>query len=166
MNWQTVSPIIISVGVIASTVGAFANVVVALMNNRRLQSIEKNKQIYELVKYRYTELYSILKDIECEHGFINKREMTEELFRQNFSKRERFIELSKLARPLLDTHLKNKLDEIAIIENKKFEPIKHHLLTGVEFERNTLPDWGDSVNNFLDTLSGVVQEQVSRLTNS
>jgi hypothetical protein len=58
---NTILPVIISVGVVAAAIAAIANVIVALMNNKRLKGIEKDKKMTEIQKYRYTQLYEIIK---------------------------------------------------------------------------------------------------------
>ena len=71
----------------------------------------------------------------------------------------------KLARPLLDTGLKNKLDEIAQIETKE-----HRLLVDqyTQLPRQTIEikGWTNAVCDFRESLSELVQEQVSQLINS
>jgi hypothetical protein len=62
MDWSTLSPVLISTAVFAAAVGAIANVIVALMNNRRLKKIEKEKTMTEIQKYRYIQLYDMTKN--------------------------------------------------------------------------------------------------------
>jgi len=63
--WENISPVLISVGVISAALAAIANVVVSVMNNRRLKAIEKDKRMTEIQKYRYTNLYNIVKNWEA-----------------------------------------------------------------------------------------------------
>jgi hypothetical protein len=60
MSWEILSPVIISVGVIAAVIAAIANVTVTLMNNHRLKAIEEKREMTEIDKYRYTRLYEIV----------------------------------------------------------------------------------------------------------
>jgi len=121
--WNTLSSILISTAVIAAALAAIANVIVALMNNARLRSIDKDKRKSELIQYRYTKLYSVLQDIEGEHGFVINNSDFVETLAKAIEKRNRYVELYKLARPLIKNEIRNSLDVAARLEYEEFEPI-------------------------------------------
>ena len=58
MNWETLCPILVSVGVFAAAIAAIASVIVAKMNNNYLCSLENDKRKSELIQYRYTKIPS------------------------------------------------------------------------------------------------------------
>ncbi len=51
---------IISGAVFAALIASIANIIISILNNRMLKIIEKQKNISEIDKYRYTCLYDIL----------------------------------------------------------------------------------------------------------
>jgi hypothetical protein len=59
--WEALPVTIISASVIAAALAAIFNVIIALINNQRLKSIEKDKKMTDIQKYRYTNLYELIK---------------------------------------------------------------------------------------------------------
>lgn len=57
---ESIITILLTSAVMASLVTSLANIVIAVFNNRRLKSIEKEKQKNELTTYRYTHLFDML----------------------------------------------------------------------------------------------------------
>jgi len=164
MDWDTLSPILISVGVIAATIAAIANIVVARMNSNYLRSLENDRRKSELVQYRYTKLYSILEDIEREHGFQNYIGDTDKSFWNAVSKRERYVELYRLARPLIENKLRVPLDEVAKHEELQFAPIVEGThKKDLEFINEHMKGWSDSINCLVKMLSQTIQEQITYL---
>jgi hypothetical protein len=105
------SNIIISVGVVAAVIGAIANVIVALMNNRRLKRIEKDKKMSEIQRYRYTQLYEIIKHW-YDYGTDVKGESTEKiasarLINTPLDHKGRW----DISKPLLNPKFTNGIDE-------------------------------------------------------
>ena len=49
--------IVLTAGVFAALITSVANIVISIFNNSRLKTIEKNKQMTEIEKYRYSRLY-------------------------------------------------------------------------------------------------------------
>ena len=60
MTWN----VVLTSAVVAAALAAIANVLVAILNNRRLKTLSQKERIDALVRYRYTKLFSILEEIE------------------------------------------------------------------------------------------------------
>lgn len=52
--------VILTAAVFAALVTSIANIIISLMNNWRLKKIEKQKQMNEIDKYRYSRLYELI----------------------------------------------------------------------------------------------------------
>ena len=52
--------IVLTAGVFAALITSVANIVISIFNNSRLKTIEKNKQMTEIEKYRYSRLYELI----------------------------------------------------------------------------------------------------------
>jgi len=58
--WSAISPALVSAAVFAAMIAAITNVVIAIMNNKRLAKLERKKAENEIDKLRYTKLYELL----------------------------------------------------------------------------------------------------------
>lgn len=164
MNWDMISPIVISVGVVAAAIAAIANVIVALMNNIRLKAIEKDKRISELIQYRYTKLYSLLEDLEREHGFIVYIDEPNKTLSEVLEKRIRFIEIYKLSKPLINNDLRKNLDVSALSEQELWKPLLAGLMPdNTKLIENDLHTYVKSINAFHDELGKAITAQISNL---
>lgn len=52
--------VILTAGVFAAIVTSVTNIIISLINNHRLKSIESQKQLTEIDKYRYRKLYELI----------------------------------------------------------------------------------------------------------
>jgi len=164
MNWETLSPILVSVGVFAAAIAAVASVIVAKMNNNYLRSLENDKRKSELIQYRYTKLYSILEDIENELGLKTYFGDMNKTFGEAVSRRERYIALYRLSRPLIDGRLRKSLDECYESEKKLFELIAMELdKSNLDGVNKHLEKWMNSIKKFTDSLSAAIQEQIASM---
>ena len=60
-DWiAVVQPIVLTSAVFAAFTTSAANVVISIMNNKRLKGIEKQKELNEIDKYRYSRLYELI----------------------------------------------------------------------------------------------------------
>lgn len=55
-----VNTVILTTAVFAALITSIANIIISLINNHRLKSIEKQKQMNEIDKYRYSRLYELV----------------------------------------------------------------------------------------------------------
>lgn len=55
-----VNTVIFTATVFAALLSSIANIIISLINNRRLKRIEKQKQMNEIDKYRYSRLYELV----------------------------------------------------------------------------------------------------------
>lgn len=55
-----VNTVIFTATVFAALLSSIANIIISLMNNRRLKKIEKQKRMNEIDKYRYSRLYELV----------------------------------------------------------------------------------------------------------
>ena len=164
MMWENLSSVLISTAVIAATLAAITNVIVALMNNARLRSDSRKKHKNELMQYRCMKLYSILEDIEREHGFINYVGDNDRTFTETFPKRERFVELYNLARLLIEGKIRKSLDNAATSEHDEFSYVKDEILKSKPVSNSDV--WLAKLNVFHDTLRKAIQEQIINLLES
>ena len=158
---------LITAGVITAAIAMIANVIVALMNNARLKSIERDKFSRELVHYRYTTLYDILTDLEGGYTFITYPKDIGRTYQEAWEKREKYLSLYKKSRPLLDQKFRKILDAAAMKEESEYKKASKLFMernTGVQIA-DLLP-WGEVVKYFVHTLSEQIQEQIIHLTNS
>ncbi len=127
---ESVVTILLTSAVMASLVTSLANIIIAVFNNRRLKSIEKEKQKNELVTYRYTHLFDmLLKWKEYDTPFETKDKnpsqiATDRAFNSFFDSHRRFEIIS----PLLDENYKKGIVEL----NKKGEVLLDKLFK-IEF---------------------------------
>lgn len=54
--------VILTAVVFAALITSLANIVISVINNNRLKKIEKQKQVSEIDKYRYSKLYELILD--------------------------------------------------------------------------------------------------------
>lgn len=54
------STVILTATVFAALITSVANIIISLMNNHRLKRLEKQKQVNEIDKYRYSRLYELI----------------------------------------------------------------------------------------------------------
>lgn len=112
-------PEILSATVFASMITSVVNVIISLLNNYRLKSIEARKRRNEIDKYRYIQLYEILKNWEGHKLRLDKGEelddkkllyATEEALLEAINNNSfRYV----VIRPLLDTKYIDDLDRQA-----------------------------------------------------
>lgn len=110
--------VILSSAVFAALISSLSNLIISLINNRRLKVIEKQKNMTEIDKYRYTKLYEML---------FNWYKYDSEIHGENpgeiayYRLLDRFLENDtryEIIRPLLDEHFVVELDEIRVEVNK------------------------------------------------
>ena len=122
MNWSVLSPIFVSTAVVAAVLGAIANIVISLMNNMRLKTIEANKRSNEINTYRYTQLCTILQGwiISCaEIDFIADKD-EEPTEKEQVDYLNKAVELLKqiyeFAKPFVELNLwgdfENRLEQL------------------------------------------------------
>ncbi len=116
--WDMLPSVLLNTAVIAAALAAIANVIIALMNNRRLRSIDNDKRRSGLIQYRYAQLFSILEAVESEQGFENHVNNIEKTFLAAIQKRQHYVELYHLARPLIESKMRNSLDMSANLEDR------------------------------------------------
>ena len=109
-NSSTIT-ILLTSAVIASLVTSIANIIIAIFNNHRLKSIEKEKRMNELTIYRYTRLFEMLlkwKDFETPFEIKDKNPSqitVDRAFNSFFDSRRRFEIIS----PLIDESYKKNI---------------------------------------------------------
>ena len=104
---------ILSATVFASVIASIANIFISLLNNHRLKSIEATKRTNEIDKYRYTQLYEILKKWDEYKIKIGDDEELEDdhygsLIVSIRSDHARY----EIVRPLLDSKYVDTLDQL------------------------------------------------------
>lgn len=162
-NFETAIVVAI-IAFLASVLATVTNVIVAIISNRRLKAIEKEKRISELVTYRYTKLYSVLVDIESEHGFINYANDPSRTISESLDKRLKFVAFYKLTRPLLDAKYRAKLDNVANIENEEYKKVSV-LIMSHNIDIEVLQNWSVAINKLLDSLNESIQNQLLTISN-
>lgn len=55
-----INTVILTAAVFAALISSIANIVISLINNHRLKSIEKEKRLNDIDKYRYSRLYDLV----------------------------------------------------------------------------------------------------------
>ena len=167
MTWTDLSPIFVSVGVVVAIIGALVNIFVVSVNNRHLRKLDKEKRMAELIHYKYTKLYSILEDIENEQGFANYIDDLNRTIKEADKKRQRFISLYHMARPLISGRLREALDETSKREKAKYEKVSNTVFEkNIDAYRVSVGPWAESLNQFYRALSKAVQEQIITLVES
>jgi len=103
MNGNTfINTVILTAAVFAALISSVANIVISLMNNHRLKKIEKQKQMNEIDKYRYSRLYDLIINWHKYDSVINGETAEEIAFYRMLNL---FIDDSgryEMAKPLLD----------------------------------------------------------------
>ena len=131
--------------VFAALITSFANLIVTLINNRRIKIIEQQKNMTEIERYRYVHLYEILltwhnydSDIE---GETPEEIEADRLLREFPDNVDRY----NIIRPLLDEQFIGELDKLKEQGDKLLNDLrsihtensnsvtKEYLKNGVEF---------------------------------
>lgn len=103
--------VIISSAVLAALVTSITNIIVSILNNRKLKIIEKQRKVSEIDKYRYTCLYEILThwykhDFEFEKEY--EKEKSDDCFENKLLD---YSDLYNIIKPLLDRQYVIELDK-------------------------------------------------------
>lgn len=104
--------IVLTAGVFAALITSVANIVISIFNNSRLKTIEKNKQMTEIEKYRYSRLYELIlnwSDYNSEWKGKTTQEIASERLMNAFLDDSRRYDIS---RPLLDNKYISELDKL------------------------------------------------------
>lgn len=115
---EILSTVIFTATVFAALITSMANIIVSLMNNQRLKKLEKQKQMNEIHKYRYSRLYELILNWH-NYDSVSRGETAEEivfyklinLFMDDLGRYE-------IIKPLLDEYYKKEL-EVKKIEGEK-----------------------------------------------
>ena len=103
---------VISGAVFAALIASIANIIISIINNRMLKTIEKQKKIGEIDKYRYTCLYDILTRW-YNHKFDFEDKYDED--HNNIGSLHTFhdiLEWYNITKPFLDSQYITELDRI------------------------------------------------------
>lgn len=164
-------PVIISSAVFAALITSITNMIISLLNNRRLKIIEKQKKSGEIDKYRYSRLYEMLLNW---HQYTSefKGESTEETAVRRLA--NEFLDNAgryDIVRPLLDKQYIMELDEI----RKKGNALANELVRfGQDKEEKSKEENMDDYQEikmryfkigieFADKLKKVINEQLEEL---
>lgn len=133
--WETIPTIVISTSVITAALAAIVNVIIALMNNRKLKIIENTKKMTEIQKYRYTNLFELIKGWHS-YDSIYSGETSEQIIANRLLNAPLDdIGRFNIARPLLNPRYINELDEIANEVNLLMaELLKYETFDGKHFD--------------------------------
>ncbi len=115
---EIINTVILTATVFAALITSIVNIIISLMNNHRLKKIEKQKQMNEIDKYRYSRLYELILNW---HKYDSSKtgETAEEI--AFYRLLNLFMDDSgryEIARPLLDECYKKDLD-VKKIEGEK-----------------------------------------------
>lgn len=162
MFWSEIFPVFLSTAVIAAALAAIANIIVTLLNNSRLKSIEKDKHINELVYYRYTKLYNYHEEIQS-----IEKPSAKDLIDDNESGALRENEYYQLVarkyiliKPLLEKEVREPVEKLhAKIIADKVNIIKNKDNLKVEDYSDLLPN----IIMFEQVLTDCITEQLERL---
>jgi len=102
--------VFLSAAVIAAAVGAIANVIISIINNRRLKLLEKDKKATELQRFRYTELCGFVK------AWLTPKDRAPEIDLNVIFRNELIANIGryKSIRFLLDKEFKDILDPMLV----------------------------------------------------
>lgn len=112
-DWNNIlNSVVITAGVFAALITAIANIIISIINNIRLKSIEKKKELNEIDKYRYSRLYELILNW---HNYDSQ--YTGNTPSEIASSRlvNLFLDTSgryEIAKPLLDAKYISELDEL------------------------------------------------------
>lgn len=122
----TTITIVLTSAVVASLVTSIANILIAILNNHKIVSIEKEKQKNSLISYRYKCLYEMLlkwQEYNTPYEIKDKEPSeiaTERLFNGFFDSHRKFQIIS----PLLDEEYKRDAEKL----NKEGEKLINELI--------------------------------------
>ena len=154
-------------GIIIAVIAAVVNIIISLMNNVRLKSLEKEKRNNELYVYRYTKLYSLLEEVEDRHGRFNSYfDDTARTVKEAIEKRHTITGLQNLIQSLITDEMRYKNLELAISdESNKFKSLDY-ILHKKEFalERNINEDivaWLNSFNMLTCEMKSAITKEIA-----
>jgi len=76
----------------------------------------------------------------------------------------RFLELYKLAKPLIDGDLRKTLDFSVLAEHESWKPVLAGLMSkNIEVINDSLPSYNEAANDFLEELGNTITKQISNL---
>ena len=111
--WESIPTVVINATLIAAVFGAITNFIIALINNHRLRAIEKEKKMSEIQKYRYTNLFELVKQWN-QYETENKGETAGQIaINRLINIPMDSIERYNIAKPLINPKHIDKLDEQA-----------------------------------------------------
>lgn len=119
--------ILLTSAVIASLVTSVANIILAIFNNNRLKSIEKETRMNELITYRYTHLFDmLLKWKEYDTPFETRDKnpsqiATDRIFNSFFDSHRRFEIISPLVDECYKKDINNLNDQGEQLLNELFK---------------------------------------------
>lgn len=109
---NTVKPALLTATVFAAIISSIVNIIISILNNRRLKQIELKKYMSEIDKYRYTMLYDLIlhwHDHESPYSGETASEIASlRLINLFLDTKGRY----DLAKPLLDPEYLLKLDAL------------------------------------------------------
>lgn len=109
-NNNSIVYILLSSAVFAALITSITNLIISLINNRRLKKLEKEKSKSEINQYRYSRLYEVLlnwEKYESEPVGKDEKDIFENQIHYKFSNN---IRRYSIIRPLLDEPLTTILD--------------------------------------------------------
>ncbi len=163
MNWETLSPILISVGVISATIAAIANVFVSIINNRRLKLLEKYRRENEIEKYRYIQIHDMLVHWDKYSEIRDEdRSIAQVIIDRAVDGCTDNEKRYRIVRPLLDQTYINLLDEL----QKEMKEAFQYLITaglansGKKEESNAIAQLKIIVDKFENALVEYMHKQL------
>lgn len=105
-----INSVVLTAGVFAAIITSVVNIIIALMNNSKLNKIEQKKKMNEIDRYRYTHLYELLlswQNYDSTSKGNNVKEKTSYcLLRMFLDDQRRYV----IAKPLLEEKYTRELD--------------------------------------------------------
>jgi len=161
MNWE----MLLGVGVVSVILTSITNIVLLILNNKTLRSINNDKFRSELVVYRFTNLYSLLQSLETK----NFMEYTDDYQRtaiETFNTYFAIYGIYQLAKPLINSSFRAEVDNLVsiivpIYKNDIKEPNSSD--KGIDIE--AFKNFHMTAFAFRESLQKTIQNQIEALTN-
>ncbi|MCL2500394.1 MAG: hypothetical protein FWE90_08665 [Defluviitaleaceae bacterium] len=164
--WEGLPTVIISTAVIAAAIAAIFNLIINLINNNRLKSIEKSKKMTEIQKYRYTNLYELVKGWNEHSTKVNGDTPGQIAANRLINMPLDNIGRYDIARPLLNPIYVDDFDKMVANVNSllhkliDLETVNGKHLDGFDEARKEYFDYG---SKFGDALKKTIYDQLKEL---
>lgn len=168
MNWEAawdgLPTTIISASVIAAAISGIINSIITLMNNKRLKSIEHEKKMTDIQKYRYTNLYDLVKHWNDYLTKVDVDATLDQITSIRFlnSPLENINRYS-IARPLLHPKYFSELDELVSETDRQFRNYMDSKGKKHDERDAATRAYGAHASNFEEKLKNAINEQLSEL---